>query len=187
MRGALRATQLRVMDAGLLPESEMVRRAAENNLTIYEMVRDPKLYDLPALLDAADLALERNPDNLPQLVQLLESPDSGLRYWGITGCFLLESKPAQIAALLKDPSHEVRLMAAWLLIRTGEEEQGFQALEGVLRENGYAMLTAMNLIDWIGEEAKLLLKCIPEEAALGNYEKRMLGVLKTRFNETMEE
>jgi hypothetical protein len=35
-------------------------------------------------------------------------------------------------------------MAAWLLIRTGEKEKGFQALEGVLRENGYAMLTAMN-------------------------------------------
>lgn len=187
MRGALRATQLRVMDAGLLPESEMIRRAAENKLTIYEMVRDPKLYDLPALLDAADLALERNPDNLPRLEQLIESPDSGLRYWGITGCFLLDAQPAQIAALLKDRSHEVRLMAAWLLIRTGEKEQGFQCLENLLRENDYAMLTAMNMIDWIGEEARLLLKCIPEEAALGNYEKRMLGVLKTRFNETMEE
>jgi N-sulfoglucosamine sulfohydrolase len=95
MRGALRAEQLRHHDAGLLPESEMVRRAAENKLTIYEMVRDPKLYDLPALLDAADLALERNPDKLPQLEQLLESPDCGLRYWGIVGCFLdwIEARP----------------------------------------------------------------------------------------------
>jgi arylsulfatase A-like enzyme len=183
MRGALRATQLRVMDAGLLPESEMIRRAAENNLTIYEMVRDPKLYDLPALLDAADLALQKNPDNLPQLEQLLESPDCGLRYWGITGCFLLDTQPVQIAALLNDPSHEVRLMAAWLLIRTGEEEQGFQALEGVLRENDYAMLTAMNMIDWIGEEARPLLESLPEEAALGNYEQRMLGVLQNRFEQ----
>jgi arylsulfatase A-like enzyme len=186
MRGALRTTQLRHHDAGLLPESEMIRRAAENDLTIYEMVRDPKLYDLPALLDAADLALERNPDNLPQLEQLFESPDCGLRYWGVTGCFLLDSKPAQIDALLKDPSHEVRLMAAWLLIRTGEKERGFQALEGVLRENDYAMLTAMNMIDWIGEEARPLLDSLPEEAALGNYEQRMLGVLQARFNETTE-
>jgi hypothetical protein len=39
------------------------------------------------------------------------------------------------------------------------------------------------MIDWIGEEARPLLDAIPEEAALGSYEKRMLGVLQTRFNE----
>jgi N-sulfoglucosamine sulfohydrolase len=181
-RGALRAEQLRVYDAGLLPESEMVRRAAENKLTIYEMVRDPKRYDLPALLNAADLALERNPDKLPQLEQLLESPDCGLRYWGIVGCFLLDYQPAGFQCL-EDSSQEVRIMAAWLLIKTGEKEKGFQALENLLRENGYAMLTAMNVIDWIGEEARPLLDAIPEEATLGSYEKRMLGVLQTRFNE----
>jgi N-sulfoglucosamine sulfohydrolase len=186
MRKALRAEQRRVHDAGLLPESEMVCRAAENNLTIYEMVRDPKLYDLPALLDAADLALERDPDNLPKLEKHLGSPDCGLRYWGTVGCFLLDAKPARIDALLEDASHEVRIMAAWLLINTGEKEKGFQCLETLLRENGYAMLTAMNVIDWIGEEARPLLEAIPEEAALGEYEKRMLGVLQVRFSGTAE-
>ncbi len=182
LRGALRAEQLRVYDVGLLPESEMVRRAAENNLTIYEMARDPKLYNLPALLDAADLALKRNVNNLPALENLLRSPDCGLRYWGIVGYFLLNTQPERIAALLKDESHEVRIMAAWLLIKTGEKKKGFQCLETLLRENGYAMLTAMNAVDWIGEEARPLLDAIPDEAVLGDYEKRMLGVLRTQFN-----
>jgi N-sulfoglucosamine sulfohydrolase len=187
MRKALRTEQLRVSDAGLLPESEMIRRAAENNLTIYDMVRDPKLYDLPALLDAADLALERNLDNLPGLEKLLESPDCGQRWWATVGCFLLNARPARIDALLEDESHEVRIMAAWLLIKTGDREKGYQCLDNLLRQNDYAMLAAMNVIDWIGEDARPLMEAIPEEAQLGEYEKRMLGVLQVQFNETAEE
>ena len=56
MRAALREWQLTIHDTGLLPEAERERRATENKTTIYQMVRDPKLYDLPAYLDAADLA-----------------------------------------------------------------------------------------------------------------------------------
>jgi hypothetical protein len=137
------------------------------------MVRDPELYDLPALLDAADLALARNPDNLPKLESLLESPDCGLRYWGMVGCFLLDAKPGQIDALLQDESHEVRIMAAWVLIKTGEKEKGLEGLETLLQENSYAMLTVLNAIDWIGEDARPLRACLPTDEALGNYEQRM--------------
>jgi len=75
MRTQLRTWQKSIHDSGLLPESEMVKRAAENKTTIYEMVRDPKLYNLPALLDAADLALAKKEDNLPALHKLLDKFD----------------------------------------------------------------------------------------------------------------
>lgn len=181
LREALRSAQLRQYDAGLLPESEMVRRAAEHNLTIYEMVRDPDVYDLRALLDAADLALEQDPENLPQLEQLLESTDVGLRYWGMTGCFLLNAEPARIDSLLQDSSHEVRLMAAWLMMRTGKQQKGLKSMEGLLQENSYAMLSVLNVIDRMGEAAKALLDVLPPESALGDYEKRMLSRLKARL------
>lgn len=178
MRVQLRGWQESVHDAALLPESEMVKRAADHNMTIYEMVRDPKLYNLSALLDAADLALEKDPANREALMKLLNNPDSGLRYWGIVGCFLLNDPQAGLKGL-DDDSHEVRAMAAWLLIHTGEKEKGFKCLENLLKTHSYATLMVLNMMDWIGEDAHELLPTV-KELELENYEERMqAGLIET--------
>jgi len=159
MRKALREWQLKIHDAALIPESEMVKRARDNRMTIYEMVRDPILYNLPGLLDAADIALEANPDKLDRLRIMLTNDDPGIRYWAITGCFLLND---QLAAMkvLNDASHEVRAMAAWTLIRTGEVEKGKKVLEALLLENSYATLKVLNIIDWMGDEGESLMETV---------------------------
>jgi N-sulfoglucosamine sulfohydrolase len=155
LRGELRKWQLKMHDSGLLPEADRVKRAADNNLTIYEMVRNEKLYNLPAYLDAADLALENDAANLPKLVKLLDDKDAGVRYWATVGCFLIadKSKSAQprIRKLLTDDSHEVRALAAWILIKQGDETAGKKVLSGLLRESSYASLKVLNIIDWLGE------------------------------------
>ena len=172
MRDALRNWQLKIHDSGLLPESEMLKRAEENNTTIYEMVRNPRLYNLPALLDAADLALEQNPKNLPALLALLEnSPDSGERYWAIVGCFLLNHQQAGLLAI-NDASHEVRAMAAWLLIRTNEKSTGLSTLKALLESQSYATLTILNMIDWIGNDAQALIPTV-RSMSYTAYEERM--------------
>jgi hypothetical protein len=171
MRVQLRSWQESIHDAGLLPESEMVKRAADHGMTIYEMVRDPKLYNLSALLDAADLAMEKNPANRDALMNLLNSSDSGLRYWGIVGCFLINEQAAGFQCL-GDESHEVRAMASWLLINTGEKVKGFQCLENLLKIKSYATLKVLNIMDWIGEDACVLLPTV-KELKLENYEERM--------------
>ena len=185
MRAGLRGWQEQIHDSGLLPESEMVKRATANNTTIYEMVRDPGLYNLAALLNAADLALEKNAVNLPALKKMLKNSDCGLRYWGIVGCFLLNDQTAG-KQCLKDDSHEVRAMAAWLLINLGETEEGFQCLENLIKEESYALLKVLNIADWIGDDAKTLLPAIQaitftdsnavllqDYANIQNYQKRM--------------
>jgi len=181
MKAGLRTWQEQVCDAGLLPESEMVKRAADNGVTIYEMVRDPKLYNLPALLNAADLALEENPENLSALEKLISNPDCGLRYWGTVGCFLLNEKKAGVQCL-KDESHEVRAMAAWLLIRTGEKEKGLQCLENLLKENSHASLKVLNIIDWMGDDGKVLIPVV-RSLKVDKYEARMQQTLMMKFNQ----
>ena len=42
LKAALRQRQLELYDSGLLPEKMRERRAAANQMTIYEMVRDEK-------------------------------------------------------------------------------------------------------------------------------------------------
>jgi len=65
LKKAMRKKQLELYDSGLLPEGMRKRRADANNLTIYEMVRDPKLYPLAKYLDAADTALARDKKPTP--------------------------------------------------------------------------------------------------------------------------
>jgi len=181
MRTALRGWQLQIHDAGLLPESEMAKRAEENNTTIYEMVRNPKLYNLPALLKAADIALTKSSMTFPMLADMIKDSDPGIRYWGAIGCFQVKAKPAGIHALLEDESHEVRAMVAWLMVRTGEQEKGIHCLEALLKEESYATLTVLNIIDWMGDEGKILMPTV-RSLRVKNYEARMQLYLLEKFS-----
>jgi len=179
MRAALRSWQEQIHDSALIPESEMIKRAADNDTTIYEMVRDPNLYQLPALLDAADLALEQNSENLPALRALLKSSDNGLRYWGMVGCFLLNDTESGYQSL-DDDSHEVRAMAAWLLVQTGEKKSGLQCLEQLLKEKSYATLKVLNILDWMGDDAQSLMPVV-QSMEYSSYEARMQEQLLRKF------
>lgn len=177
MRTALRQWQLDIHDSGLIPETELVRRADANALTPYELVRDPELYGLPAYLDAADIALAQDPANRDKLRALLDSPDVGLRYWGIVGGFLLNDQEAGEIAI-DDDSDEVRAMAAWLLIRTGDKEAGYDTLKDLMKNDSYAMLSVLNIIDWMGEDAQPLLPVVESLNLEGQkYPKRLQAIL----------
>ena len=151
---ALKEWQLEVFDSGLLLESEMNRRASESNLTIYEMVQDPSIYPLETLIDSADLALERNENNIPRLRELLNNSDSGIRYWGAVGLLILDNNQDAFH-LIKDESHEVRSIGAWMLINN-ENNSGLEELMRMLKENSSASLYILNILDWIGDDAKFL-------------------------------
>jgi arylsulfatase A-like enzyme len=177
MRKALRENQEQFIDAGLLPESEMIRRAADHNLTIHDMVRDSGLYPLDKLIDAADLALEEDPANLLRLRKLIKNPDSGLRYWGVVGCFLLNDREAALSCI-DDDSHEVRAMAAWLLIKTGSKDQGLKCLDNLLKQESYATLTVLNMVEWLGDDGHALMPTVRSlEPAAKSYEERMKNSL----------
>ena len=165
LKAALRKKQLELFDSGLLPEKMRERRAAANNLTIYEMVRDKNLYPLETYLDAADLALERDTANLSHFVEQLKSDDPGLRWWAIVGLNLFEeqAKPASAAlsAALQDEAHEIRMMAAWTLIKTGQPDDALACLEDLLnlsQRDAMNELMLHNVLDWIGEPAHPMIK-----------------------------
>ncbi|PHS19040.1 MAG: sulfatase [Blastopirellula sp.] len=147
--------QLDNFDSALLPESEMVKLSEESGKTIYEYVRDPSLYNLKAYQEASGLALEQDPKNLPALYKNLKAADAGVRYWGIIGCFNLQEEAdlnmKVIRRALKDDSHHVRIMAAWILYRAGDKQAAQDCWNELLAESSYASLKIFNIIDWIGE------------------------------------
>jgi hypothetical protein len=184
MRARLREWQLAIHDTGLLPEAERARRAKDNNTTIYQMARDPKLYDLPAYLDAADLALAKNPANRPRFIEFLNRKDSGLRYWGATGLLMLEEPDAAtrtaLEAVLQDPCGEVSAMAAWALIQSGHPAKAQPALAGLVQRHAPATLLALNVLDW--SHVAITPYLAPLDALLkdnpADYEKRMIEFLR---------
>jgi hypothetical protein len=113
-------------------------------------------------------------------MNMIKDPDSGIRYWGAVGCFLVNAKPDGIHALLEDESHEVRAMVAWLLIKTGEKEQGFQCLSTLLKENSYATLKVLNIIDWMGDDGKVLMPLV-QSLKFEKYEAQMQEDLLLKF------
>jgi len=174
MRRANRQHLLRIRDAGFLTEAEMVARAEAAGKTIYEMVRDPKLYPLETIMAAAELASEGKPENLPRLQELLGHKDSGVRYWAATGCVILGTKaePASdgLRKLLEDPSPSVRIAAAEALCRTGHTDDGLPVLIELAGETGarYA-LHAVNVLEEIGPSARPALGVLERAAKASGY------------------
>jgi N-sulfoglucosamine sulfohydrolase len=181
MKLALRKRQLELFDSGLLPEKMRERRAAENKITIFEMVRDEKLYPLEKYLDAADLALARDQKNLKTFADWMKDEDEGMRWWAAVGLHLLDqhAKPATdvLEAALQDESHEVRMMSAWTLVKIGKEEQGLACLEDLLFKDCSNPIMLHNLLDWMGEPAFPLVKKYLENGGTkkGKYGTGILG------------
>jgi len=162
LKAALRQKQLELFDSGLLPEQMRVRRAAANNMTIYEMVRNKKLYPLETYLDAADLALARDKKNLDDFIKAMSAEDDGLRWWAVVGTHLLDQAagPATgvLTKALEDESHEVRMMAAWTLVKLDSPEQALACLDDLLNNGTENEAMLHNVLDWMGEPALPLVK-----------------------------
>ena len=165
LKNALRAKQLELRDSGLLPEKMRERRAAANGITIYEMVRNEELYPLEQYLDAADLALLRDPGNEDSFLDWMKNEDEGMRWWGVVGLHLIETSSKQakdiLHAGLTDPADEIKIMSAWSLVKIGDREQALETLDSLLFQkpnpnNNTTMLH--NVIDWMGEPALPLVK-----------------------------
>jgi nitrogen regulatory protein PII-like uncharacterized protein len=151
MRKALRKWQLDIHDAALLPENESYRVAKENGVTIYEMVRNDNMYNLKALLDAADLAMEQDKSNISKLRVNLKSENMGIRYWAIVGLFLIDDVESGLKAI-NDESDEVRVMAAWLLVKNGEVDKVIACIKDMLKRESYAMLKILNVLNWMDDK-----------------------------------
>ncbi|NQT25662.1 sulfatase-like hydrolase/transferase [candidate division KSB1 bacterium] len=160
MRTALYDWMLEIHDPGLLPEAEMLDRAGDQ--TVFKMAQDPKRNNQKQLLEAADVANQRDPDNLSLLIAMMDDEDSAVRYWATIGCLTLgkEARPAFniLKEKLDDPAPNVRIAAAEILARWDNPEKPLQVLKAALdHENARAQLHAANALDNLGEIARPLL------------------------------
>lgn len=151
MRGVLNDWIIYTRDAGLLPEAEMLRRSAEEDRPIYELVRSPA-YPVHELLEAANLASHATPADVPQLLRLAAHPDPGVRSWAASAGISLNTDKTPVDAvllqLLDDPSPNVSLAAAEALYLRGERERIVAALiRGLTHPDEMIRLHAINAVE----------------------------------------
>jgi len=191
LRAAQRELALRIRDVGYLPEEEIHSRPKD--LTAWEMARDPQMYPLERIVDAAELASSRKPDGAPRLKALLADGDSAVRYWAAQGLVMhgapaVDAARAELHLALQDTSPSVRIAAAEALGKFGSDSDLEAALPVLLaaanvEESGvFQAVQALNALDEMGERARPALSAIrklPRKAAtipprMGDYAQRLL-------------
>lgn len=147
-----------IRDVGFLPEAEIHSRSA--GTTPYEMGQDSDKYDFDTVFAAARLASSQDESALPEIVALLGSDDSAVRYWGANGLLIMEEKGVEaggekLVAALGDDSASVAIVAAEALARFGPEEGKAKAVETILAHTNQATgdvfeaILANNALDYV--------------------------------------
>ena len=164
MRKAHSDWSARVKDIGLLPEAMIHERANQSGKTPYEVGHDPALFDHAAIFAAANLATSLKAEGLPEIVKLLASEDSAIRYWGAIGLLTqenagIEAGHAALTKALSDESQIVQVTAAEALGRYGSDDDAAKAFEVLLAnaqpdQSAFLAIAAWNAIDYLDDRAK---------------------------------
>jgi uncharacterized sulfatase len=154
-RKAHQKFELSTRDVDLLPEDEM--QARSKNRTPYEVGHDANAYPLNRVFATAQLASEER-GGVNDLVNALNDPDSGVRYWAATGLVIrgkdaVAGNVAVVRAKVDDHSPSVRIVACEALARYGEIQDREKALAVLLElanvnnHGYYVAVEALNAID----------------------------------------
>ncbi len=164
MRNVLEKWQIDIRDVDLLPEPEMHRRSEGS--TPYEMGHDSEKYPVEKILRTAGEAGMLKENALPRLIDALDDPDSGVRYWGAMGLVMRGGKAIREAGnklveRLRDVSPSVRMAAAEALISCGNEYDANKSMEvlsdcaNIRKHDAWTSIYALNILYNISSEQQV--------------------------------
>ena len=176
MRAALHHHTLEIVDNGFVPEG--------SPLEGYENSRKPGAWPIERVVELANLASDRKPENLSTLQDALADPSEPVRWWAAQGCTMLGTKAAPAAEALKkclgDPSGAVQVAAAEALARQGLADVALPVLEKWLggTANPWFALQAANVLDRLGETARPALPAMRKTRPTGYMQRIMEHALQ---------
>ncbi len=195
MRDVLKIQQTTTHDCGFLPEGILANRAKQQNTTIYELIRNPKLYDQQGYMKAADLANFAKPADLPKLIGLLNSSDEGDRFWGVNGCITLGTRAAtpEVLAIMEkliktgasdEQTLDVRVTAALYLCQIEQKkDEALRSLAEVIttaKDQSPGKGRAWANVFLLGSEAKDI-EQILQSTKLAKNDEKTLSVFLSRI------
>ncbi len=166
MREMLKSWLIQRKDIGFLHESEMMIRSEGSSPL--EIVSNPEIYDAEAIINAAFLTSEKDQD-ARVISNLLDSEDSGIRFWGLNAVYNSKKSGNQILskvnALMDDPSPAVAILAAEIgIVKEIAQGKGLEILGDYLQhEKPWVVLNAAISLRRIGEKARPILPLVKTE------------------------
>jgi hypothetical protein len=153
--------------------------------TLYEYAQSDA-YPIERIVDVANLAASRDALVLRKLVAACGDPHPVIRYWGATGCLILQDKASRakrkLKGLLEDDWQDVRIVAAEALSYLGETELALQTMEPVIRgKESFATLAALNALDFMQQAGHVSVKRI-QVIVKGKRFKNVSGRMVDYFN-----
>ena len=184
MRNVLKRDIVRTRDIGLVPEGMFERLAADK--TLYEYAQS-EAYPIERIVEVANLAASRDTLSLDKLIAACNDPHPVIRYWGATGCLILQKKAARakgkLKALLKDEWMDIRVVAAEALSYLAETDLALRTMKPIIRgKEGFATLAALNSLDFMLDAGNVSLDQIlelVEGTSFKNVSGRMVDYFQT--------
>lgn len=140
-------------DVGFIPEAILYELSRKGPLT--EQV---DYSTLPRIIESAELASSRNPEDLAVLAKRLKDANASVRYWAAIGCAVNGKVAAKyntsLKALLADKEGAVQVAAAEALYRIGEKDVALKSLAAALHHpHTFVRVQALNVLQYLGKEA----------------------------------
>lgn len=185
MRKILRQDIVRTRDTGFIPEGMFERLRGDR--TLYEYAQS-EAYPVERIVEVADLAVSRDASAMEKLIAACNDPHPVIRYWGATGCLVLQEKAAptkeKLKELLKDDWMDIRVVAAEALSYLGQTNLALETLEPIIKnEPEYVSLAAMNALDFMNQAGHVSLERIRKllgETQFKGYPGRMAEYFSQR-------
>ncbi len=145
LRAALRAHQMAVRDTGFMPEPLLVAWSGQDSPSV--VAADEKRYPLARILEQIDALQLPAQADAAALIAALRSPEPVIRYWAAVAA-LRATTPPDVTALLADAEPVVRLAAAEVILRRGDNAAAWSVVEAVLKDatKSEARLFAVNVV-----------------------------------------
>lgn len=189
LSGALTAWQVEQRDAGLVPEAMLLELDAQGVIRDYVLSEN---YPVEEIVQLAQMAGERNIENLDELLTQLQSGHPVKSYWAATGLLLLGDGVQPALPVIESALEEVEpwsmAVLAELLVNQGHIDVAIPYLEKALgSDNLMVRLQAMetivetNLLDPALKPA--IEAMVPEDPTQRPYDGRLARYVMHRYEE----
>lgn len=194
---ALRAAQQTkcrdIIDLGFIPEGQRFELAGEK--AFYDWAREPGNYDFERVFAAAEKASRYEQHPAAEMMPLVESENSVVRYWGVQGILIrgepaVEAYAAELEKTMNDSAIYVALASARALATFGRPGQRNGAIEFLLdhadwKENDvFASMVALDSLNSVhdrleGYQARLQKLSTKGESPHGRYDSYVPRLLES--------
>ncbi|SFB95496.1 Sulfatase [Algibacter lectus] len=157
MRKAQQDYALAIRDVGFIPEHERFN----TNMAPYDFGHNEKLYPFERIFSTAEIASFMNPDDVCELQKRMTDENIIVRYWATMGMMMHGKKAVSkskkaLKKALSDTSDDVKIAAAWALVKYGDDPETSKEALVLLSEltqrkdNVFVVMSALTALDDCG-------------------------------------